>query len=120
MQRIDFDEEIRLHNLWRRQFMNAFAAGSYADMPLSGHRGCSLAGALKEATGPCTQQPLFRLLKLEHDRFHALCAEILDLSQNGMAGEADIMLPELADASHRLVGLLDEMRTCQKDEAARG
>jgi hypothetical protein len=32
-----------------------------------------------------------------------------------MAGDADMMLPELADASHRLVGLLDEMRTCQRD-----
>ncbi len=115
MNRINFDEEIRLQNLWRRQFMNAFAAGSYADMPLSGHRSCTLAAALKAADGPCARQPLFRLLAVEHDRFHALCAEILDLSENGMAGDADMMLPELADASHRLVGLLDEMRTCQRD-----
>lgn len=120
MHRIDFDEEIRLHNQWRRQFMNAFAAGSYADMPLSGHRGCLLAAALKSATGPCTRQPLFRLLVVEHQRFHALCAEILELSENGLAGEADMMLPELADASHRLVGLLDEMRTCQREQAAGG
>ena len=74
MNRINFDEEIRLHNLWRRQFMNAFAAGSYADMPLSGHRSCTLAAALKAADGPCARQPLFRLLAVEHDRFHALCA----------------------------------------------
>lgn len=114
MHTINFDEEIRLHNLWRRQFMNAFAAGSYADMPLSGHRACHLAQALRKATGPCTEQPLFRLLLAEHDRFHALCSEILDLSESGQADEGDMMLPELADASHRLVGLLDEMRTCQK------
>lgn len=118
MNRINFDEEIRLHNLWRRQFMNAFAAGSYADMPLSGHRGCTLAAALKQATGPCAGQPLLRLLVVEHQRFHALCSEILALSENGLAGDADLMLPELADASHRLVGLLDEMRSCQKDSAA--
>ena len=118
MQRINFDEEIRLHNLWRRQFMNAFAAGSYADMPLSGHRSCMLSLALKKATGPCTQQPLFKLLAVEHDRFHALCNEILDLSENGMASEADRLLLELTDASHRLVGLLDEMRTCQRETQA--
>ena len=118
MQRINFDEEIRLHNLWRRQFMNAFAAGSYADMPLSCHRSCMLSLALKKATGPCTQQPLFKLLAVEHDRFHALCNEILDLSENGMASEADRLLLELTDASHRLVGLLDEMRTCQRESKA--
>lgn len=115
MQRINFDDEIRLHNLWRRQFMNAFAAGSYADMPLSGHRGCLLSLALKQAAGPCAQQPLFKLLVVEHERFHALCNDILDFSENGMAGEADRLLPELADASHRLVGLLDEMRSCQRE-----
>ena len=119
MQDINFDEEIRLHNQWRRQFMNAFAAGSYAEMPLSGHRGCTLSTALMAASGPCASLPIVRLLIVEHERFHALCKEILDLSENGMAEDADLMLPELADASHRLVGLLDEMRSCQRDATPR-
>ena len=31
MKRIDIDSAIRLHTQWRRQFLNAFAGGDYAD-----------------------------------------------------------------------------------------
>lgn len=114
MNRISFDDAIRLHNGWRRQFMNAFAAGSYADMPLSDHRGCMLAEALAQAEGPCIELPQFKQLIEVHARFHAIANEILELSKNGMAAAADLMLPELADQSHRLAGLFDELRDCQR------
>ena len=32
MKRIDIDSAIRLHTQWRRQFLNAFADGAYADV----------------------------------------------------------------------------------------
>lgn len=118
MQTIDFDEAIRLHNTWRRQFMNAFAQGSYADMPLSGHRACELAAALARASGPLTGLPQFQALLAAHDRFHAIANEIIDLSSNGMADTADLMLPELADQSHRLASLFDELRSAQQESAA--
>ena len=50
MERIDIDGAIRLHNQWRRQFLNAFAGGDYAEMPLSEHRSCTLASP---AARPC-------------------------------------------------------------------
>lgn len=103
MKRIDIDGAIRLHTLWRRQFMNAFAGGDYADMPLSEHRGCTLAEALKDAE-VCPQ------LIAIHDRFHAIANDIIDLSNNGLGDSADLLLPELNEASHLLVGQLDKLR----------
>ena len=118
MPTIDFDEAIRLHNTWRRQFMNAFAQGSsYADMPLSGHRGCQLGSLLTRATGPCTALPQFGELKAVHERFHAIANEIMELAANGLASSADLMLPELSDQSHRLANLFDELRSAQRDSA---
>ena len=93
---IDFDEAIRLHNAWRRQFMNAFAYGSYAD---------DASRAL----------PQFQALIKTHTRFHALASEIQELSSNGMADAADLMLPQLADESHRLANLFDELRALQRE-----
>lgn len=103
MKRIDIDGAIRLHTHWRRQFMNAFAGGDYADMPLSEHRGCTLAEVLKE-TDVCSQ------LIAIHDRFHAIANDIIDLSNNGLGDSADLLLPELNEASHQLVGQLDKLR----------
>jgi len=103
MKRIDIDGAIRLHTLWRRQFMNAFAGGDYADMPLSEHRSCTLTEALKDAD-VCPQ------LIAIHDRFHAIANDIIDLSNNGLGDSADLLLPELNEASHLLVGQLDKLR----------
>lgn len=116
MQNIDFDEAIRLHNEWRRQFMNAFAYGSYADMPLSGHRSCMLSYAMAAADDASRAEPLFRALITAHARFHAIANEIQDLSSNGMADSADLMLPELTDQSHRLASLFDELRSIQREK----
>jgi hypothetical protein len=115
MQGIDFDEAIRLHNAWRRQFMNAFAHGSYADMPLSDHQGCMFGYAIAAADDASRALPLFQSLIKAHTRFHALAGDIQELSSNGMASAADLMLPELADTSHRLASLFDELRTLQRD-----
>ncbi len=99
---IDIDSAIRLHTQWRRQFLNAFADGAYADMPLSEHRGCTLASALQHAdVAP---------LVAAHDRFHALANEIIELSNNGLGDSADLLLPELNEASHQLVNQLDQLR----------
>lgn len=107
MQGIDIDQAIRLHTQWRRQFMNAFAGGDYADMPLSEHRSCLLDKSLKEkAIG----SPEFRQLIDAHDRFHRLADEIIELSNNGLADSADLLLPQLNEASHRLVGQFDNLR----------
>lgn len=103
MKRIDIDGAIRLHTHWRRQFMNAFAGGDYADMPLSEHRSCTLAEALKDVD-VCPQ------LIVIHDRFHAIANDIIDLSNNGLGDSADLLLPELNEASHQLVGQLDKLR----------
>ncbi|MBP5987119.1 MAG: CZB domain-containing protein [Azonexus sp.] len=103
MKRIDIDGAIRLHTLWRRQFMNAFAGGDYADMPLSEHRSCTLDEVLKDAD-VCPQ------LIAIHDRFHAIANDIIDLSNNGLGDSADLLLPELNEASHLLVGQLDKLR----------
>ena len=118
MQGIDFDEAIRLHNTWRRQFMNAFAHGSYADMPLSDHQGCMFGYAIAAADDVSRALPPFQALIRSHARFHALASEIQELSSNGMADSADLILPELADESHRLASLFDELRSIQR--AARG
>lgn len=113
MKRIDIDSAIRLHTQWRRQFLNAFAGGDYADMPLSEHRGCTLAKALHEAQGIDQASADFRQLVSIHDRFHALANEIVELSSNGLGDSADLLLPELNDASHQLVGQLDKLRAVQ-------
>lgn len=107
MKRIDIDSAIRLHTQWRRQFLNAFAGGNYADMPLSEHRSCTLATTLdKVQGGTATQQ-----LAVVHNRFHALANEIVELSNNGLGDCADLLLPELNEASHLLVAELDNIRT---------
>lgn len=110
MQRIDIDSAIRLHTQWRRQFMNAFAGGDYADMPLSEHRGCTLGKALSEANGTAFDSTDFRQLVAIHDHFHRLANEIVDLSNSGLGDSADMLLPELNEASHQLVGQLDRLR----------
>ena len=110
MKRIDIDHAIRLHTQWRRQFLNAFAGGDYADMPLSEHRSCTLAKSLREATGGTTESADFRKLVDVHERFHMLANEIVELSNNGLGDSADLLLPELNEASHQLVGQLDKLR----------
>ena len=110
MKRIDIDSAIRLHNQWRRQFFNAFAGGDYVDMPLSEHRGCMLGIALAKAEGEYTTTPDWQMLKAVHDRFHALANEIVELSNNGLSSDADMLLPELSEASHQLVAGLDKLR----------
>ncbi|MGE5469971.1 MAG: hypothetical protein ACM3X0_04145 [Bacteroidota bacterium] len=110
MRRIDVDSAIRLHTQWRRQFLNAFAGGNYADMPLSEHRACTLAHALQGAVGNATESAAFRELISVHDRFHMLANEIVELSNNGLGDSADLLLPELNEASHQLVGQLDKLR----------
>ena len=113
MKRIDIDSAIRLHNQWRRQFFNAFAGGAYADMPLSEHRGCLLGQLLREAEGAYVGSEDFRKLCCVHDRFHVLANEIVDLSNNGLADSADLLLPELSEASHLLVAQLDKLRAAR-------
>ncbi|QKV56632.1 MAG: hypothetical protein HT580_04810 [Dechloromonas sp.] len=39
-----------------------------------------------------------------------LANEIIDLSNNGLGDSADLLLPELNEASHQLVGQLDKLR----------
>jgi len=36
--------------------------------------------------------------------------DIVDLSNNGLGDSADLLLPELNEASHQLVGQLDKLR----------
>lgn len=103
---IEIDDAIRAHTRWRRQFMNAFAGGSYADMPLSEHRGCTL--ATKIAAVP--EFPEHTLLAKVHARFHSIADEIVELNQNGMADSADLLLPELTEVSYRLFELLGHLR----------
>lgn len=110
MKRIDIDGAIRLHDQWRRQFMNAFADGAYADMPLSVHRGCTLSAALRDACGSGIDSADHRQLIACHERFHALANDIVDLSNNGLGDSADLLLPEFNEASHQLVGQLDKLR----------
>lgn len=110
MKRIDIDSAIRLHTQWRRQFLNAFAGGAYADMPLSEHRGCTLGEMLNEAQGAYVASPDYQALVAIHERFHALANDIVDLSNNGLGDSADLLLPELNEASHQLVGHLDKLR----------
>lgn len=111
MKRIDIDAAIRQHTQWRRQFLNAFAGGAYADMPLSEHRCCLLEHTLSR-TPPLQAGPEARTQLLRADRrFHQLANEIIDLSSNGQSSDADILLPELTDASHQLVSQLDRLRT---------
>lgn len=110
MKRIDIDEAIRQHNKWRRQFLNAFAGGNYADMPLSEHRCCTLAAALNNAPArPEAPDALAELLSADR-RFHALANEIVDLSQNGLGDSADLLLPEFNECAHQLVAALDALR----------
>ena len=110
MTRIDIDSAIRLHTQWRRQFLNAFAGGNYADMPLSEHRSCTLASSLRQAEGDYVQSADYQQLLKVHDHFHALANEIVELSNNGLGDSADLLLPELNEASHQLVGQLDKLR----------
>lgn len=113
MTRIDIDGAIRLHNHWRRQFINAFAGGDYADMPLSEHRGCIFADALKSIPDAVTKTADYQQLVAFHDRFHALANDIVDLSNNGLGNAADLLLPELNEAAHQLLGQLDKLRAWQ-------
>lgn len=111
MKRIDIDAAIRQHTQWRRQFLNAFAGGAYADMPLSEHRSCLLErtlAAIPPGTASDTEI-VTRLLQADR-RFHQLANEIIDLSSNGESSDADLLLPELTEASHQLVSQLDSLR----------
>ncbi len=110
MKRIDIDSAIRLHTQWRRQFLNAFADGAYADMPLSEHRSCTLASTLHAFGDIDGKSADLGQLTAIHDRFHTLANEIIDLSNNGLGDSADLLLPELNEASHQLVGQLDKLR----------
>lgn len=110
MGRIDLDGAIRSHTQWRRQFLNAFAGGSYADMPLSEHRSCQLCLNLSADRQLFGGFPDLARLTAADDRFHAIANDIIDLSQNGMADSADLLLPQLTDASHQVVSLLDQLR----------
>lgn len=111
MECIDIDLEISAHSTWRRQFLNAFAAGSYAAMPLSDHRGCVLGELLAAWKG--SGFPGCEELSAAHDRFHALANDIIELSENGLGGDADLLLPQLTEAVYRLVSLLDQLRASQ-------
>ena len=111
MERIDIDAEISAHKKWRRQFLNAFAAGNYAAMPLSDHRSCMLASKLKESG--VTAFPYLAALVLAHGHFHSLANDIADLSENALADEADMLLPKLTDASYQLLEMLDRLRDWQ-------
>ena len=106
----DLDSAIQHHTRWRRQFLNAFAGGSYADMPLSEHRSCCLAKTLSEAKGEFTISPDFAALVSLHTRFHSLANEVVDLSNNGMGSSADLLLPELNEITHQLNAQLDKLR----------
>ncbi len=110
MKRIEIDSAIRSHTQWRRQFLNAFADGAYADMPLSEHRSCTLASALQAFAAGKDVSVDHRCLLAIHDRFHTLANEIIDLSNNGLGDSADLLLPELNEASHQLVDHLDKLR----------
>lgn len=115
MKRIDIDNAIRLHNQWRRQFLNAFAGGDYADMPLSEHRCCSLDQDLSPRVAEGNSSVLAALLAADR-HFHALANEIIDLSNNGLGDSADLLLPDLNEAAHRLIAHLDDARAlCSND-----
>lgn len=109
MERIDIDHAIRLHNQWRRSFLNAFAGGEYAAMPLSEHRACTLEAALSPAVANSASSVLAALLAADR-HFHALANEIIDLSDNGLGDSADLLLPDLNEAAHRLIERLDDAR----------
>jgi hypothetical protein len=106
----DIDSAIQLHTRWRRQFLNAFAGGNYADMPLSEHRSCNLAKTLSEAKGDYTLTPDFATLVSLHTRFHSVANEVVELSNNGMGSSADLLLPELNEITHQLNAQLDKIR----------
>ncbi len=110
MKRIDIDSAIRSHNQWRRQFLNAFAGGDYADMPLSEHRSCTLELELTRLVVAGNNSILAALLAADR-HFHALANEIIDLSNNGLGDSADLLLPDLNEAAHRLIAHLDDART---------
>lgn len=110
MKHTDIDSAIKNHIRWRRQFLNAFAGGDYADMPLSEHRSCGLAKTLDEVQGELSLSADFQLLISLHKRFHTLANEVVELSNNGMASSADLLLPELNETTHQLNAQLDKMR----------
>lgn len=115
MKRIDIDSAIRLHNQWRRQFLNAFAGGDYADMPLSEHRCCSLEQELSPRVANGNNSVLAALLAADR-HFHALANEIINLSNNGLGDSADLLLPDLNEAAHRLIAHLDDARAVLTDD----
>lgn len=110
MKHSDLDTAIQLHIRWRRQFLNAFAGGDYADMPLSEHRGCTLAKVLSEASGEYVASDEFKQLVQLHNQFHTLAGEVVDLSNNGLGSTADLLLPELNETTHQLNAQLNKMR----------
>ncbi len=110
MKSADITQVINEHTRWRRQFFNAFAGGNYADMPLSEHRGCVLVLKLAALGGAIDGFAGYARLLSVHDRFHAIASEIVDLSENGMAASADLLLPQLSEASYHVVELLGELR----------
>jgi hypothetical protein len=110
MKHTDIDSAIKNHIRWRRQFLNAFAGGDYADMPLSEHRSCVLAKTLNEVQGDLANSAEFQLLINLHKRFHFLANEVVELSSNGMASSADLLLPDLSETTHQLNTQLDKLR----------
>ena len=115
MKRIDIDAAIRSHNQWRRQFLNAFAGGDYVDMPLSEHRSCLLSLQLGRLRERHAGNAVYQALLAADERFHDLANEVIELSNNGMASTADLLLPELNEAAHQLIAQLDAFRPLQTD-----
>jgi hypothetical protein len=109
MTQIDIDGAIRSHNYWRRQFINAFAGGDYADMPLSEHRCCTLESCLSQEVAAGNNSILAALLAADR-HFHVLANEIIDLSNNGLGDSADLLLPDLNEAAHRVIDRLGDAR----------
>lgn len=107
---IDIDDAIQAHTRWRRQFLNAFAGGSYADMPLSEHRGCRLVEQLDALGGRAAGFAGLDKLREAHRRFHDLANEIRELSNNGLGSAADLLLPELSESAYQLLDQLGRLR----------
>ncbi len=49
---------------------------------------------------------------------HALANEIIDLSNNGLGDSADLLLPDLNEAAHRLIAHLDDARIIYDEQAS--
>ncbi|MBQ7264417.1 MAG: CZB domain-containing protein [Synergistaceae bacterium] len=100
------------HVLWLARIDQMLWGKMDPDPKVAGdHLGCRLGkwydGAGRELLG---QHPAFAKLGTAHEKFHKLCASLIETYKRGQGERAYAMMPEVVARSKEVLGLLDQLK----------